>query len=245
MAADFAAGEHTAALWHQVKPIVSEIEQLPFLDQLAAGTLDTRIFTHYLLQDGLYLNGYSRAMALLAGRTRNRAESRFWASSAATVITEEEHMQQALLADPQLASVRDDILGGRDEPVASPTTLGYVSYLLAGAATQSYDIGVARVLPCFWVYAHIGAVLAELAGDLAESHPYKAWIDTYDSADFDTATRQAVAILENLLTQATPAEHDQMSTAFTQSCAYELHFWASAHAEQNWDAAQFARFAGP
>lgn len=239
MPTDFAAGEHTAALWNQVQPIITDIEQLPFLEQLAAGTLETRTFTHYLLQDGLYLNGYSRAMSLLAGRTQNRHESRFWASSAASVITEEEHMQQALLADQQLATARDDILAGNDDPVPSPTTLGYVSFLVAGSATQSYGVGVAGVLPCFWVYAHVGKVLASMTGNLTDTHPYKTWIDTYDSADFDAATRQAVAILDNLLTHATHAEREHMIDAFTQSCVYELHFWASAHAEQSWDAAQF------
>lgn len=240
MRVDFTAGEHTAALWKQVAPTITEIERLPFLEQLAAGTLDSRTFTHYLLQDGLYLNGYSRSMALLAGRTDNRDEARFWATSAATVITEEEQMQQELLAEPALASARDDTLAGRDEPEASPTTLGYVSFLLAGAATRSYGVGVASVLPCFWVYAHVGKVLGTMAGDLPEEHPYKTWIDTYGGADFDAATRQAVGILEVQLARATPAEQERMSSAFVRSCVYELHFWAAAHAEQNWDAGQFA-----
>lgn len=240
MRVDYAAGEHTAALWKQVAATITEIEQLHFLEQLAAGTLDTRTFTHYLLQDGLYLNGYSRSMALLAGRTENRDEARFWATSAATVITEEEQMQQALLAEPALASARDDILAGDEQPTPSPTTLGYVSFLLAGAATESYSVGVAGVLPCFWVYAHVGKVLGTMAGGLPDAHPYKTWIDTYGGAEFDAATRQAVGILENQLAWGTPAQHERMSNAFTRSCVYELHFWASAHAEQTWDAAQLA-----
>lgn len=239
MRVDYAAGEHTATLWKQVAATITEIEQLPFLEQLAAGTLDTRTFTHYLLQDGLYLNGYSRSMALLAGRTENRDEARFWATSAATVITEEEQMQQALLAEPALANARADILAGSDEPEPSPSTLGYVSFLLAGAATQSYGVGVAGVLPCFWVYAHVGKVLGTMAGELPQQHPYKTWIDTYGGAEFDAATRQAVGILENQLAGATASEHDRMSSAFARSCVYELHFWASAHAEQDWNAGQF------
>src|SRR5699024_12752328 len=106
MTVDYAAGEHTAGLWGRVRPIIDEIERLPFLERLAAGTLDIRTFTHYILQDGLYLNGYARAMSLLAGRTQNRNDSRFWASSAATVITEEEPRQQALLGDWPLTDSR-------------------------------------------------------------------------------------------------------------------------------------------
>ena len=42
--------------------------------------------------------------------------------------------------------------------------MGYVSYLVATAASRSYGEGVAGVLPCFWVYAHMGKVLVERAG---------------------------------------------------------------------------------
>src|SRR5699024_1331888 len=241
MTVDYAAGEHTAGLWGRVRPIIDEIERLPFLERLATGTLDIRTFTHYILQDGLYLNGYARAMSLLAGRTRNRSDSRFWASSAATVITEEEQMQQALLGDERLAAARAELLAGQDEPTPSPTTLGYVSFLVAGAATDSYGVGVAGVIPCFWVYAHMGKVLVDRAGELSPAHPYKTWIETYDSAEFDTATRHAVAVLEELFEHATPAETERMTAAFTRSCVYALHFWAAAHAQQGWDIGQFDR----
>src|SRR5699024_2467202 len=239
MTVDYAAGEHTAGLWGRVRPIIDEIERLPFLDQLAAGTLDIRTFTHYILQDGLYLNGYARAMSLLAGRTQNRNDSRFWASSAATVITEEEQMQQALLGDEHLAAARSELLAGQAEPTPSPTTLGYVSFLVAGAATDAYAVAVAGVLPCFWVYAHVGKTLVARAGELSPSHPYKTWIETYDSVEFDAATRSAVAVLEELFECATPAEGERMTAAFTRSCVYELHFWASAHARQGWEIGQF------
>src|SRR5699024_12694423 len=134
---------------------------------------------HCLLQDGLYLNGYSRSMARLAGRTENRDEARFWATSAATVITEEEQMQQALLAEPALANARADILAGSDEPEPSPSTLGYVSFLLAGAPPPSDGVGGAGGLPFSWGYALVGKGLGTMAGGITPKAPHQHWNATH------------------------------------------------------------------
>ncbi len=235
MIKDFSAGEHTAALWAQVRPTITEIEALPFLNRLANGSLDARAFTNYILQDGLYLAHYARAMALLAAKAHSRAEARFWAGAAATAIEVEEGMHGALLADTLLAPEREALLTGTDAPVPSPTTLGYVSWLIAIAATESYALGVAGVLPCFWIYAHVGKVLVQRARALGEGHPYRTWVDTYDSEVFDASTRQAVAILESELVRADAAERARMAAVFAQACTYELHFWAMAHRLQAWE----------
>ena len=86
MTTDFSAGPQTTQLWDRVRPIVEEIESLPFLGQLAEGSLDVKAFTNYIIQDGIYLTGYAKAMSFLAAGANDRDESRFWASSAAEAI---------------------------------------------------------------------------------------------------------------------------------------------------------------
>ena len=236
MTVNFTAGPQTTQLWERVRPIVAQIEDLPFLAQLADGSLDVTAFTNYIIQDGIYLNGYAKAMSFLAAKTVDRDESRFWAGSAAEAITVEEGMHEELLADSRLAAAYSELSGGS---TASPTTLGYVSFLVATAASRSYGEGVAGVLPCFWVYAHMGKVLIDQAGQMDADHPYRTWVQTYDSPEFDESTRRAVVILEQELTKAPEEEAERMRAAFEQACVYELHFWASAHAMQNWDASVF------
>ncbi|WP_137825653.1 TenA family protein [Brevibacterium sp. 2SA] len=240
MSMTFAAGPHTTALWEDVRPIIDEIEALPFLTQLAEGTLAPLAFTNYITQDSIYLSGYAKAMSFLAGKTADRGESRFWSTSAAEAITVEEEMHAQLLSDERLAVAHAE-LEATDHLGPSPTTLGYVSFLVATAASRSYGEGVAGVLPCFWVYAHMGKVLVEKAGTMSENHPYRTWVQTYDSPEFDESTRQAVAILEREFDRVPADEAARMRAAFERACVYELHFWASAHAMQNWDASVFAR----
>lgn len=50
----------------------------------------------------------------------------------------------------------DPALAGAPRPtVASGTTRAYVNMLQAMTAYERYEVGVAAVLPCFWVYADV------------------------------------------------------------------------------------------
>src|SRR5699024_12843491 len=73
MTVNFAAGPQTTQLWERVRAIVAQIEDLPFLAQLADGSLDVTAFTNYIIQDGIYLNGYAKAMSFLAAKKIGRA----------------------------------------------------------------------------------------------------------------------------------------------------------------------------
>lgn len=233
----FVAGEHTQATWDSVAGTLDEIENLPFLDALATGELPVQTFVNYILQDELYLNGYARAMSQLGVRAPNREDTRFWALAAGEAVTVEEDMHGALLAEERFAPARSQLTGADGQPQPSPTTLGYTSYLIAQAATAAYPVGVAAVLPCFWVYAHMGKVLTERVGDAMDTHPYRAWIETYDSPEFDESVDGAVAILEREMAAADEPTRQAMMAAFAQATVYELHFWASAHIFQSWDVA--------
>lgn len=228
---EFAAGPRTEALWQQASSVLDEIATLPFLRELGRGELDPARFVFYVLQDDFYLAGYARSMALLAAKAGTAKETRFWAESVTGAIAAEEDMHRALLADTRMARARER-LGTSVRP--SPTTLGYLSYLEASAALGAYRLGVAAVLPCFWVYAHVGRLLARHATDVAADHPYRAWIAMYESPAFDEATRAAVAILEHCLATADAAERDAMERAFQRACTYELHFWDAAYILQDW-----------
>ena len=230
----FIQGPHTKEIWNHVDEILTATENLTYLGELAAGNLDPEAFTNYLLQDEIYLDSYAKAMSLLAAKAPVNTDSRFWANSAGTAVTVENEMHEALLASPEFASLVPGLL--KDGlPVPSPTTLGYASFLVATAATRPYEVGVAGVLPCFWVYAHIGKVLTRLVGDQLASHPYREWIEAYDSEEFDASTRGAAEILERELAAARPAERAEMFRVFEQACMYELHFWASAREIQRFE----------
>lgn len=225
------AGSFTARAWEATADVRAAIDALPFLRELASGTLAVGAFAHYLEQDALYLAGYARALALLAARAPNAEQSAFWARSAAAAATEEGALHADLLADPTLGAGTRERDGARAE--ASPTTLGYVSYLVATAATAPYPVGVAAVLPCFWVYADVGARLSAAASSVGAQHPYRRWVQAYGDPAFQAGATGACDVAD-ACAGASGQEHAAMLAAFVTATRWELQFWRAAHAREAW-----------
>lgn len=228
------AGSFTARAREATAEVRAAIDALAFLRELASGTLAVGSFAHYLEQDAIYLAGYARALALLSARAPDPEQSAFWARSAATAATAEGALHADLLADPALGAATRARGGERAEP--SPTTLGYVSYLVATAATAPYPVAVAAVLPCFWVYADVGARLSAAASATSgggDAHPYRQWVDAYGDPAFQAGARGACEVADACA--AADAQQDAaMLAAFTTATRYELQFWRAAHAQERW-----------
>lgn len=220
------AGEFSAAAWEATAGIRRRIDQLPLLTELADGTLDVHRFVEYLVQDDFYLRGYTRALAMLATRAPTPEAAGFWAHSASGAVAAEVEMHAGLMADPALAGV--------PRPrVASPTTRAYVTMLQAMTAYERYEVGVAAVLPCYWVYADVGARLARTASAVTD-HPYGAWAAAYADEAFQEETRHAIRLLDEAAAGVDEAMREQMLTAFVDATRYEELFWARSYEGEAW-----------
>jgi len=211
--------------WSRTADLRRAVEGSLFLAELGAGSLDPATFRHYLEQDTIYLAGYARALSLLAARAPDPASAGFWAGSAHGAASVE-------------VSLHADLLSGGllPEPVgaaqASPTTLGYVSYLVSATATAPYAVAAAAVLPCFWIYADAGRRLAAHAQLVAE-HPYARWVAAYDAPGFHASVEQARRLVDEAAL-ANPGEVEAMHDAFAVATRYEWMFWETAHHREDW-----------
>jgi hydroxymethylpyrimidine/phosphomethylpyrimidine kinase len=210
-----AEGEFAAALRAGASADLDAIYALDFIRGLAEGTLPEHEFAYYLAQDAIYLNGYSRVLARAAAIAPTEAEQLFWARSAQTCLEVESELHRSWLSTrPAQASL-------------GPVTKSYVDHLLAASVSGSYGVLVAAALPCFWLYAEVGATLHSefLAGGAPEAHPYADWLRTYADEDFAAATRQAIAFTDAAARQASAGEREAMALAFRQSSRYEVEFF--------------------
>lgn len=216
----------TSRVWQETARLRADIDALPLLTELGDGSLEPHRFVEYLAQDDFYLRGYSRALAMLASRAPTARAAAFWAKGASEAVEAEVEMHAALLSDARLAALPR-------AGVASPTTRSYVSMLQAAAAYEPYGVGVAAVLPCYWVYADVGARLAREAARVAE-HPYRAWIAAYDDPAFQESTRVAITLLDEAAESTDEPTRVAMAEAFTAATWYELRFWARSYALETW-----------
>lgn len=203
-----AAGPWTEALWRAGAKVTRRIEHTDFVAALVDGSLSRSAFDFYLAQDAHYLNDYSRALAALSARATERDEGAFWARSASTVLVEEAELHRTWL-------------DGRPPAAVSPVTRSYTDFLMARALGDDYPVGVAAVLPCYWLYAHVGAILPQVRPD----HPYAAWLETYRDPAFVEATVEAIRTAERALRDADPRQRAEAVRAHLVACRHELEFF--------------------
>jgi thiaminase (transcriptional activator TenA) len=214
--------------WARTAPLRSAIHALPFNTELAAGTLSTERFRGYIVQDALYLVQYSRALALAAARAAPGGAFRTFADCAIEAVAVEQELHRTYLGQFGL----DTATMARAEP--SPDCLGYTSYLLAVAYHDPWEVLVAALLPCFWLYWDVGNAITRTA---AADNPYRAWIDTYADEGFGAAVRAVIEIADQAADGTTPAIRARMMTAFVRSSQWEWMFWDSAYRQRGWPVA--------
>ena len=135
-------------------------------------------------------------------------------------------MHDALLNDPLLRSAPH-------AAAPSPTTRGYVNFIQTAVAYDPYPVGVAAVLPCYWVYAQVGLDLAERAGAV-ENHPYGTWVAAYADPAFQETTATAIELLDEAAEAADDATRTVMLETFADATRYEELFWERSHSLETW-----------
>ncbi|NUU30087.1 bifunctional hydroxymethylpyrimidine kinase/phosphomethylpyrimidine kinase [Arthrobacter sp. C9C5] len=210
-----AEGNFAAVLAGHAADGLDAIYGLDFIRGLADGSLPEREFAYYLGQDALYLNGYSRVLSRAAALAPSEAEQLFWSRSA----------QQCLEVESELH--RNWLAGRAVETQQGPVTKAYVDHLHAASLAGSYGVLVAAALPCFWLYAEVGATLHRefLAAGAPGAHPYAEWLRTYADEAFAEATRQAIRYTDAAARRGSEAERSAMAVAFRQSSRYEVEFF--------------------
>ena len=215
----------SAEAWQRTASLRAAIHRLPFNAELAAGTLSRERFRFYILQDAIYLGEYARVLALAAARAPDAATVRAFGQAAVEAIAVEQALHARYLAE---FGVEPAAIAAA-EP--APDCLAYTSYLLATAQQQPWEVLVAAILPCFWIYWDVAGAIS---GTAAPGNPYRAWIDTYADPRFGDAVRMVIDIADRAAAGATPAVRAAMRAAFRRSAQYEYLFWDGAYHRRGW-----------
>ena len=211
--------------WARNAAAYEAIRTMPFNAELAAGTLSAARFRHYILQDAHYLIGFGRALALAAARAPDPDRIVQFARAAETAIVVERSLHGGFFRDHSITA----------ETFAatplSPPCDHYVSYLLATAYAEPYEVLLGALLPCFWIYAEVGR---DIHARAAADNPYRAWIDTYAGEEFFTAVTEMIAATDAAAADVAPSLKERMHRAYAQATRLEWLFWDGAYREAGW-----------
>jgi thiaminase/transcriptional activator TenA len=215
----------SAELWHGIADLYAAILDHPFLTGMTDGSLPDEAFTFYVIQDALFLRRYAQALAAVAARAPDAAQTEMFARHAAGVVAVEMSLHDSLLADLDIDP------GAVDVTPEAPTTLAYNSYLLANTLGGSYADGVGTVLPCYWIYGEVGK---HLLGRGSPSPRYRKWIGTYGGEEFDEQVREVIAVTDGLGPGLSAGERDRVRRHFRATSRYEWMFWDMGYRQEGW-----------
>ncbi len=215
----------TDRLWAGIDDVYAAILAHPFLRGLTDGTLPEETFRHYVVQDAHYLRDYARALAVCGARAPDEDAVVMFCEHAAGAVEVERALHASFLADWGLGP------GALDDVPPAPTTLAYTSYLLATCHAGSWAEAVGAVLPCYWIYARVGAELLERG---SPDPLYQRWIDTYGGEEFAGIVRAVLDVTDRLGEGLSEAEEARVARHFRTTSRFEWMFWDAGLRREAW-----------
>jgi len=210
------------AVWVEIEPIYQSIITMPFITELMDGTLTIDRFQFYMTQDAHYLEHFGRALALIGAKASNIDDALSFMRFAENAIVVENALHASYFQD----------FGVTDKGPMEPACHHYVHFLKSTAALDAVEVGMAAVLPCFWIYKQVGDYIFQHQKDL--ENPYQRWIDTYAGEDFGVAVKQAIEICDRIAGAATQQTRKAMQEAFITASYLEFDFWDAAYKQRQW-----------
>jgi thiaminase/transcriptional activator TenA len=215
----------TQRLWASIAGLYDQIVAHPFLAGLADGTLDQERFRFYVVQDALYLRDYARALSVCGARAPAEDDVAMFNQHAAGAIAVERELHAGFLADFGLTPAEVEA-----SPIA-PTNQAYTSYLLASVYAGSFAEALAAVLPCYWIYAEVGAHLLQRG---SPDPLYQRWIDTYGGEEFAAVVQAVRDLTDQVGADLGEAELARVHQRFATTSRYEWMFWDAAWRQERW-----------
>lgn len=215
----------TQLLWQKNTALYEQILNLPFNQELAAGTLAPEAFCHYVIQDAHYLLAYGRALAVAAAKAYDTDDVMQFSEAAKIAIVVERSLHNDFMTAFNVS---------KETFESTPLTLAchhYTSFLTATAWSESYPVVLAALLPCFWIYAEVGRAIVSQS---VPNNPYQAWIDTYAGEEFHTAVRNVIATVDKVAARCDADTLEKMHAAYTMGAKLEWLFWNSAYHQRQW-----------
>jgi thiaminase/transcriptional activator TenA len=150
------------AFWDAAAPMIAVTEKHPFLVAMVDGTLAKENFQYYVVQDAMYLQDFADCLRRLA---RNPGVSE---TDSKRLDAFAEGAEEAEMALHNSFFKEWNISAEGVEQM--PNCLLYTSYMKRIVVTKSHAQGLATLLPCFWVYMHVGKCMLKLRDELGDRY---------------------------------------------------------------------------
>ena len=174
----------TKDVWAESARIFEGIKDLPFIKELADGSLDPSRFDRYIAQDELYIGNYGRQMFQLADMMTDPGQQEMFRLFAQSGIDGEKAMHELLIGR----------FGIDTQVTPSVVTSTYNNHTQAAIDSGSKEVALAAMLPCMWIYNEVGLYIRSIAS--LEGNPYKEWVLEYGNEEFTEGVNSVLALAD-------------------------------------------------
>jgi thiaminase/transcriptional activator TenA len=197
------------SLWLRNRALAEAALEHTFVQGIASGELARATFAYYVGQDAFFLDVFCRAYALALAKSPDQGGLIAF-RELLDAAAEELRLHQGYAArwDVDLHQAAD------------PATSAYTNFLLAVAALEPVGHIAAAMTPCMRLYAHLGQ---QLAAQTKPESPYREWVTTYSSPEFEAQARRLEVLLDRY-----GGDHDRLASLYQQAMELELRFFDAA-----------------
>ncbi|EAI4316847.1 thiaminase II [Campylobacter coli] len=193
-----------------------------FVKKLENGSLKEENFLFYLKQDYIYLIHYAKCYARLALNAKNAEELRFAMKFQNYIIEGEIELHKSILK----LGIDADKLNVKDE---SLTNIAYTRYMLSVGESGDFLDMLVALSACAIGYGYIGAeIYKRLDKEKLQNHPYKEWILTYSSDEFQNEIKEFEDFLNSYTQKISQEKFENLSEIFYNVVRLESVFWEHA-----------------
>ena len=200
-------------------PLWDSFLNLPFLRELADGSLDEARFMGYIVDDSLYLREYAKVFAWGMTKAQDMASIRTLYSLLSFINEGEGATRLQYL---KRYGLTDDAI----QPLPQrPENKAYTDYMIQ-VSQQGEGIPECMMasLPCMLSYSRIFRQIISCFPSVRET-PYWSLVQDYAGESYDAACREWTAYADKVCADLSPARQQQCMEIFRTCSLHEQRFW--------------------
>ncbi|TKX31611.1 thiaminase II [Campylobacter aviculae] len=190
-----------------------------FVKGLKEGTLNKENFLFYLKQDYMYLINYSKCYARLALNANTVEELRFAIKFQNYTLEGELELHKSILE----LGIDTSNFNEKDESLVN---IAYSRYILGVGENGDFLDMLIALSACAIGYGYIGSkIYKDISKEKLQNHPYKEWILTYSSQEFQASVKEFENFVNSYTEQISEEKFNKLSKIFYNVVRLEIAFW--------------------
>lgn len=211
------------------QPIINQIYQDHFIQDLLRGSLSENAIKQYLRADASYLKEFTNLYALLIPKVNTNESVKFLVNQIQFTLDGEVAAHEVLAQS--INQSYEDIV---KEKVWPPSGDHYIKHMYYHAyAHENAAYTIAAMAPCPYVYEEIAKKALADSNLNRDSITYK-WFEFY-STEMRPLIKVFDKLLDDLTMNSSNKEKQEIKESFLQSTIHEKNFFNMAYTNEKWN----------